>query len=552
MEKYYARKLILKKISQQEAFNFLSQHHEQKAANSKHNYGFYTKEGNLIGVGCFGRPRFNKLYSWELIRWCLPKDVYILGGLSKLCKNFSNEYGGDIISYCHVDQRSNGEGYKKAGWILLKKVTSLYHYENEKGEKFSRFQFQIKNLYKHPRYEEAVEKGFHFNCVDGIEKFFINCLGDLYKVEEEDKYLFYWPPNHIPTSYVYKITDLHNRIGATYVGSLKRIEIWDKYWGNSTAFTPDPKIDKKEILHKCTSYLKCLNLEIEEINKQTGYTYNLYNINIVEAKTNHLEFDEEAYKKIEEAYKKAHEEKSLQHKKYWSKQSLEKIEKHREKISKKWGQKTEEEKQIIVEKRLETINWDVVKENRKKTWGNKSEEEKQEWRKHIKEGLEKTDKSWVEKRKETVQNLDKTQWSNNIKEAHKRKTDEEKQQWIEHIQQGWNKTEEEKEIIKEKIKNNWANKSIEEKENHRKKLQDIYKNKTEEEKQEHQRKRLESFNNRPPKIKIIFPDNHEQNFVSDMAAAKYLASILNCNYQGKIYNHVKAKKDYLGHKFIEL
>ena len=45
-------------------------------------------EGELVQIMTFGKPRYNKNYQWELLRLCTNSDYNVLGGASKLFKNF--------------------------------------------------------------------------------------------------------------------------------------------------------------------------------------------------------------------------------------------------------------------------------------------------------------------------------------------------------------------------------------------------------------------------------------------------------------------------------
>ena len=48
----------------------------------------------------FGKPRFNKNYEWELIRYSSLLNQRVLGGASKLLKRFINDHKPkNIISF---------------------------------------------------------------------------------------------------------------------------------------------------------------------------------------------------------------------------------------------------------------------------------------------------------------------------------------------------------------------------------------------------------------------------------------------------------------------
>lgn len=95
--KIYARKCLIKEISNTEKNDFLNQYHIQGADKSKVKLGLYFKD-ELIAVMTFGKPRFNKNYEYELIRYATSKQV--IGGASKLLKYFERNYKPEsIITY---------------------------------------------------------------------------------------------------------------------------------------------------------------------------------------------------------------------------------------------------------------------------------------------------------------------------------------------------------------------------------------------------------------------------------------------------------------------
>jgi hypothetical protein len=111
----YARKCIIKEIDSKTKNEFLNQHHIQGEDKSKVKLGLFYKD-ELVAVMTFGKPRFNKNYEWELIRYATSKHV--LGGAGKLLKYFERNYNPkSIITY--ADRRfSQGNMYYKLGFKL--------------------------------------------------------------------------------------------------------------------------------------------------------------------------------------------------------------------------------------------------------------------------------------------------------------------------------------------------------------------------------------------------------------------------------------------------
>ena len=70
----YARKCKIKEISAKEKNDFLNQYHIQGADKSKIKLGLFN-EDELVAVMTFGKPRFNKNYEWELIRFASKSRI---------------------------------------------------------------------------------------------------------------------------------------------------------------------------------------------------------------------------------------------------------------------------------------------------------------------------------------------------------------------------------------------------------------------------------------------------------------------------------------------
>jgi hypothetical protein len=143
----YARKCSITEINSKQSMEFLNNNHLQGGAGAKYHIGlFYNNE--LISVATFGKPRFNKNYEFELVRFANKKFISVIGGFSKLLKYFERIYNpSSIITY--ADRRiSSGNLYEKTGFKFLRDTNPNYFYINEM-ELESRIKFQkhkLKNL----------------------------------------------------------------------------------------------------------------------------------------------------------------------------------------------------------------------------------------------------------------------------------------------------------------------------------------------------------------------------------------------------------------------
>ena len=144
-KRIYARKCIVKEVPSKEAKEFLNANHLQGACSSKVNIGLYS-ENTLVSLMTFGRPRFNKLYEWELLRFCNTLNTSVIGGASRLLNYFVKMYSpSSILSYANL-RWSTGNLYEKLGFTLKGTSSPNYFYFNEDFILHSRIEFQKHKL----------------------------------------------------------------------------------------------------------------------------------------------------------------------------------------------------------------------------------------------------------------------------------------------------------------------------------------------------------------------------------------------------------------------
>lgn len=142
-KRIFARECVVKGLSFNESHDFLDANHLQGRDNSKHHYGLYFEE-ELVAVMTFSKPRFNKNYDYELIRYCSKNGCNIVGGAGKLLAYFRKNHVGSIISY--ADRRySNGNLYEKLGFTRIGVSKPNYWYVKN-NEKLNRYQCQKHKL----------------------------------------------------------------------------------------------------------------------------------------------------------------------------------------------------------------------------------------------------------------------------------------------------------------------------------------------------------------------------------------------------------------------
>lgn len=142
----YARKCTIKEISTTERKQFLNTYHLQGDCPANINIGLFFKN-ELIGVMSFGKPRFNKKYEWELLRFATSKRV--IGGAGKLLKYFELVYSPkSLISYADRKWSSKlNNVYTNIGFNLIGESIPSYYYL-KKDVIINRYKAQKRKLIK--------------------------------------------------------------------------------------------------------------------------------------------------------------------------------------------------------------------------------------------------------------------------------------------------------------------------------------------------------------------------------------------------------------------
>lgn len=124
-----ARECQVREVTKEEANKFINYYHLQDSAKDTIRLGLYYKD-NLISIMTFGKPRYNKKYDYELIRYCSALNV--TGGSEKLFAHFIKSYGPtSVISYCD-EAKFSGNTYVKLGFKLMRAGRPARHWYNPK------------------------------------------------------------------------------------------------------------------------------------------------------------------------------------------------------------------------------------------------------------------------------------------------------------------------------------------------------------------------------------------------------------------------------------
>lgn len=152
----WARRCIVKEVDNDLSKKFLEKYHIQGYSVASVRLGLFYKN-RLVALMTFSKPRFNRAYDWELVRYCTIGDFSIVGGASKILKYFRKTHKGSIISY--ADRRwSDGNLYKTLGFSEEKDSSPAYFYVKG-GQRFSRVMFQkhkLKNVLE--KFDESLSE----------------------------------------------------------------------------------------------------------------------------------------------------------------------------------------------------------------------------------------------------------------------------------------------------------------------------------------------------------------------------------------------------------
>ena len=124
-----ARLCQIRDVPKEEATEFINKYHLQNCAQDSIRLGLYC-EDILVSIMTFGKPRYNKNYDYELVRYC--SAVNVIGGSEKLFAHFIKTYKpASVISYCDEAKFSGGT-YIKLGFELVSAVRPSRHWYNPK------------------------------------------------------------------------------------------------------------------------------------------------------------------------------------------------------------------------------------------------------------------------------------------------------------------------------------------------------------------------------------------------------------------------------------
>jgi len=136
-----ARKLVIRKITNKRAKQFLDAYHLQSSTAAVHSYGAFDDLMRLRAVMCFGWTRGSKdSRNFELKRWATDNEYSYPGLFSKTFKHAQRELQFDEVVSFSMNDWFTGDVYDKCGFSLDKITTPAYKYLfDSKWQHCSRF-----------------------------------------------------------------------------------------------------------------------------------------------------------------------------------------------------------------------------------------------------------------------------------------------------------------------------------------------------------------------------------------------------------------------------
>ncbi len=146
--KVYARNTVVARIDKRIAMEFQEEHHLQVPLPGKYRYGLYH-QGELVSLAVFSGGRRmtdepSDYRSFELLRFCHKGAYMVVGGVSKLIRQFAIDFQpGDIMTYADLDwcQQSSLEkigfrpmAIKSPQTFYVENGSRNYTAKGEKGE----------------------------------------------------------------------------------------------------------------------------------------------------------------------------------------------------------------------------------------------------------------------------------------------------------------------------------------------------------------------------------------------------------------------------------
>jgi hypothetical protein len=145
--RYYARSLNIECLTGTAGHKFFAENHLQGPAGATITYGLF--DGDVcVAAMSFGKPRFNRDYEWEIVRFANLLETVVVGGASRLWAHFVKTHRPkSVLSYADL-RISQGQLYKTLGFKTLHVSEPNYFWSRAGGVTLSRYSTQRKDMPK--------------------------------------------------------------------------------------------------------------------------------------------------------------------------------------------------------------------------------------------------------------------------------------------------------------------------------------------------------------------------------------------------------------------
>lgn len=162
-KKIYSRRCEIREVNKKESKKFLKENHLQGECGAIVRLGLFFN-GELVSLMTFSKDRkslgrLNKEGSWELIRFCNKLGYLVIGGASRLFKNFIDKYNPlYVTSFCDRRWSPDNNFYKNLGFNFLGNTPPNYwYYQNNTLIRMHRYNFRKDVLIKQGFDKEKTE-----------------------------------------------------------------------------------------------------------------------------------------------------------------------------------------------------------------------------------------------------------------------------------------------------------------------------------------------------------------------------------------------------------
>lgn len=151
----YARNCTVRTIQSSAASQFLNENHRQGTAGAAVRYGLFYQD-ELVAVMTFGKMR-NSIGTdrtdlsdcWELVRFCTKLDTSVVGGASKLFKQFLRDYQPARVRSFSDRAHTRGDLYPQLGFKLVRASDPGYVWVDSRTDiSYHRYSAQKQNIQK--------------------------------------------------------------------------------------------------------------------------------------------------------------------------------------------------------------------------------------------------------------------------------------------------------------------------------------------------------------------------------------------------------------------